>query len=175
MSTPKKALPDRPAGSPRTGWSRPPAIAVALAVALSLLAPIASSPAATTHPTRVPFGDPRIPTTMMACYHRKTHRFTAEVHPGRCEVAGIARGSGFSRFPIKGEWERIEWNHWGSFHSATETINRRTGNEVRVTVYRRVKCGDGSTWYSRANIFGLVGGFYAKIRLPVCGGSLSGG
>lgn len=136
-----------------------------------LLGLIASSPAASGHPTRVPVGHPPIRGTMLACYHRKIHRFTAEIHPGRCEVAGIAEGEGFVRFPIEGEWERIEWNHWGGFRSqGNEAVNRRTEREVRVIAYRRVRCPDGSTWYSLANMFSLVGSYNAVIRLPVCDG-----
>lgn len=146
--------------------------ASALTVSLLLLNPISSSPAATRDRTRVPVSHPTIPGTEIACYHRKIRRFTAEIHPGKCEVAGMAEGEGFVRFPIEGEWERIEWNHWGGFRSqGNEAVNRRTGREVRIIAYRRVRCADGSTWYSLANMFSLVGSYNAVVRLPVCNNS----
>jgi hypothetical protein len=141
-----------------------------LTILLLLIGPAAFTRAATGHVTRIPVGHTVIPTTKFACYHRTIHRFTAEVDPGRCEVAGVADGRGFVRFPIEGEWERIGWSHWGDFKSlSNEAINSLTKGEVRIVAYRRVRCADGSTWYSLANVFSLVGSYNAVIRLPVCG------
>lgn len=138
---------------------------VILRIGLSALAP-----AATGHRTRIPVSHPAIPRTSVACYHRKIHRFTAESHPGRCEVAGTAEGEGFVRFPIEGLWERMEWDHWGAFKSqGNEAVNQRTKRHVRVIAYRRVRCADGSIWYSLANVFSLEGNNNVVIRLPVCG------
>lgn len=169
MSMLNKFALDHRARKPRFALPRRIATASALSTAFLLLGLIASSPGASGHQTRVSVGHPPIPGTKLACDHRKIHRFTAEIHPGRCEVAGIAEGEGFVRFPIEGEWERIEWNHWGGFRSqGNEAVNRRTGREVRVIAYRRVRCPDGSTWYSLANMFSLEGSYNAVIRLPVC-------
>src|ERR1700761_7329284 len=120
-------------------------------------------------PTGLPIRHPRVPQTMIACLDRKTGGFTGKVEPWHCEVAGIVEFAGrfegkstkntahgqFARFPIRGVWERIEWgDEWGTFKAyGSEAVNARSGKPVQLVAYRRVRCADGSTWYSRANVF----------------------
>jgi hypothetical protein len=46
-------------------------------------------------------------------------------------------------------------------------VNARNGEIVEVRVTRRVRCADGSTWYSVAEIIDEANVF--GVRLPVCG------
>jgi hypothetical protein len=164
------------------GRSRHPLILLAASFALLavLLSGIGARASAA---TVIPVGAPRMPRTQVACYDRKSHRYYPRVEPWHCVFAGRViyvgnieieefpappgRGT-FATFPIEGEWERIEWwDRWGgSANTGSQAIDERNGDEVEVVVSRRVRCADGSLWYSMAEVIDEADVF--GIRLPVC-------
>jgi hypothetical protein len=112
-------------------------------------------------------GSVRVRDIMISCYHKEVHRFTAEVRPARCDIAG---GKGedrkFASFPIR----RLRWSEWGEFRSqGSYGVNVDNGIRVRVITFRRVRCTDGRTFYSAANVVEPGNGSYSVIRLPTCG------
>jgi hypothetical protein len=158
------------------------AAALALAVVIFGGGPVAST-SASGPAIRVPRQHSAIPGTMIACFHRKIRRFIGKVEPWKCEIAGHIESAGhgeegpgghaeigsFARFPIKGYWERIEWDEWGENKSSgEEAVNAHTGKQVRLTPSRRVRCADGSTWYSKISVFNIQNGYDFVVRLPVC-------
>jgi hypothetical protein len=116
--------------------------------------------------TRVPAKLPRIPGTALACFHKKTHRFTAEIEPRRCEFKGT---EGKQRKPLRLSVKDLRWNFWGTF-SSRGSLGKEipSGIHVRVFVFRRVECRDGRTWYSSAVVFNTNNGRYSVLRLPTC-------
>jgi hypothetical protein len=109
---------------------------------------------------------PRVPGILISCYHAKTRRLTAEIKPSRCDIAGQ---EGEQRkavsFPIK----NLRWAEWGEFRSQGSLgVNVRTDVRVRVIAFRRVRCADGRTFYSAANVVEPGNGSYSVVRLPVC-------
>jgi hypothetical protein len=135
-----------------------------LAVVLSVvLACTGTSPSLA---TRVPAKLPRISGTVLACYHEKTHRFTAEIKPRRCEFKGT---EGKQRKPLRLSVEGLRWNFWGTFSSRGSLgYEIPSGIHVRVFVFRRVECRDGRVWYSSAVVFNTNNGDYSVLRLPTC-------
>lgn len=117
--------------------------------------------------TVFPVSHPVIAQAKIACFHPKKHRYTFEVEPANCEIAGQKiDGRGFVRAPVRG----IDWEEWGIYKTfGHDAINLRTHRNVRVMAYRRVRCPGGATWYSQANVFDLENGYNLAIRLPVCG------
>jgi hypothetical protein len=112
---------------------------------------------------------------LIPCFHKKTGRYTAEVKPSTCDVAGDRPDKkAFVEVPITG----IRWSRWGSFrsfgsHGKTKTMvffeNHRPGGAgVRVIAYRRVACGRGRTSYSWVNVVFPQRGVVVEIKLPPC-------
>jgi hypothetical protein len=156
-------------------------------LAVGLLAALIGSSAsnAASGRTGLPIRHPSIAGTMVACFDKKEHDYVGKVEPwhcdfaGRVEFAGVLQGKStknegsgsFARVPVEGVFERIEWeNDWGNFKSYGDlAVNGRTGAEVTPVVWRRIRCPDGSTWYSKASILDTENGYDIVIRLPVCG------
>jgi hypothetical protein len=106
-----------------------------------------------------------VPKTQIACFHKKIHRFTAETKPRNCELAGYeGEHNKFVRFSIR----NLKWQEWGRFrgHGARGILNGQI--DVRVIAYRRVRCKDGRTFYSEANIVEPGNGSYYVVRFPTC-------
>lgn len=153
-----------------------------LAIALTSLCPAAHADGRN---TVLPVRHPPTPGIRIACFEPNSREYVGKVEPWHCEVAGqvnfaaflvgkstknLADGS-FARFPVKGGFERIEWNSEWGYHKAygEEAVSGRTGSKVKLIVYRRVRCTDGSTWYSRADVLNTDSGYDAIVQLPVCG------
>lgn len=101
---------------------------------------------------------------VIACFHRKISRFTAEAHPRRCDIAGY-RGEKFVEIPIK----EMKWGHWG--HNPTRAafgVDTRNEIRVRVIAYRPIVCREGHAWYSRVVIVFPGNGRFSGLRLPTC-------
>jgi hypothetical protein len=106
------------------------------------------------------------PGTVIACFHEKISRFTAQAHPGRCNIWGY-RGKRFVGVPVKG----MRWGHWGFNPSrAAFGVDTRDGTHVRVIAYRPVACDEGRTWYSMAVVVFPGNGSFFGLRLPTCDG-----
>jgi hypothetical protein len=102
--------------------------------------------------------------TVIACFHKKIRRFTAQAHPGRCDIAGY-RGNKFFGLPVKG----MKWGHWGANPTrAAFGVDSRDGTRVRVIAYRPITCDEDRTWYSRVVIVFHSNPF--ELRLPTCDG-----
>jgi hypothetical protein len=160
-------------------------LTVGLALMLAVLgAPSAASAGAEGRRAVLPRDHPQVPQTMIACFDGQTHRSTGKVRPRACEISGrlefagylegiatknVAHGS-LVRLPIKGIRDHIRWDdEWGAYKSrGNEAVNARTGRRFGVTVYRRVRCADGSVWYSRADVFDLNSSYLFVVQLPVC-------
>ncbi len=107
--------------------------------------------------------------TVIACFHKKISRFTAQAHPGRCEIAGYrGKEKEFVGIPISG----MKWGHWGAKATrAAFGVDVRNGTRVRVIAYRPISCDEGRTWYSRVVIVNLRdGNFFVLRHLPTCDG-----
>ncbi len=141
-------------------------LAVIFSVGLLVSGP-PSAPANTPTHVHVSIFHPRIPGIMIACYDRKLRRWTDKTRPANCDLAGY-RGRTGERFvsaPVVG----IKWGEWGEFSSPGALgVNVRTHTRVRVIAYRRMRCGDGRTFYSSANVLNLNNGSFYSIRLPIC-------
>jgi hypothetical protein len=120
--------------------------------------------------TGVP-GSQRIAGIKISCYHKQSRRFTAEVKPSNCDIAGLeGEQKHFVTFPI----HRLSWSEWGDFRSeGSKGEDVSDGSRVRVIAFRRVRCTDGRTFYSAANVVEPGNGSYSVVRLPTCGGLLS--
>jgi hypothetical protein len=135
-----------------------PAFLVVLALVLLMPSPALS--------TRVLAKHGRIPGTVVPCYHQKAQRFTAEIEPNGCELAGT---KGQKRKPTKLLIVGMKWNRWGTFSSqGAYGVEVRTGLPVRVIVFRRVECPDGRIWYSSAVVFKTENGHISVLRLKPC-------
>jgi len=161
-------------------------LAAALATAATLLGAIAPGTAAASgHRSGFGIGHPLVRETMIACFDAKTHLSVAKIEPWHCDFAGHLEFAGrlegrstknvadgeFVRIPVRGEWERIDWfGDWGNFETkGISALSARTGKEVTVTAYRRIRCADGTTWYSWVSIFNTNGGYDSVVRRPICG------
>lgn len=161
------------------------ALTVGLALLLAVLgAPSAASAGAEGREAVLPRDHPQVPGTVIACFAGRTNRSTGKVRPRACEIAGRLEFAGYLegiatknvdhgslvRLPIKGIGDHIRWDdEWGTFKSrGNEAINARTGRRFAVTAYRRVRCPDGSVWYSRADVFDLNSSYLFVVQLPVC-------
>lgn len=101
---------------------------------------------------------------VIACFHKRSHRFSPRAHPSRCYLRGY-RGTKVAGIPIKG----IKWGHWGANPTrAAYGKDVRDGTHVRVIAYRPVSCGDGPAWYSRAVVVFAGSGNGFELRLPTC-------
>ena len=130
---------------------------VAISVALVLSGP-PSSPAN----TRTAMSE-----TVIACFHKKIRRFTAQTYPGRCDIRGY-RGKKVVGIPIKG----MKWGHWGGNPTrAASGIDLLDGTRVRLIAYQPITCNEGRTWYSRVVVVFLSDGTGLELRLPTCDGS----
>jgi hypothetical protein len=111
-------------------------------------------------------GNVRVPGIRIACYHREARRFTAEIRPSRCEIAGHeGKQRRFVGFPIRG----LKWSEWGEFRTeGSRGLNVSKRIAVRVIAFRRVRCADGRTFYSAANVVEPGNGSYFVVRLPTC-------
>lgn len=135
-----------------------PAFILALALALAMPSSALS--------TRVPGNHGRIPGTVLSCYQKKSHRFTAEIKPSRCELAGT---KGKQRRPTKLLINGINWRFWGTYSSVgSNGVEVRTGLHVRVFAWRRVECPDGRIWYSSAVVFKPENSHISVLRLKPC-------
>lgn len=115
----------------------------------------------------VPFHHPKIPGTLISCFDKNLDRFVDKTRPARCEIAGYEGPHG--RHFVSASINGIKWGQWGAFRSRGALgVNVHTGTRVRVFAYRRIRCGDGRTFYSSANIVDLRNGNYFWLRLPVC-------
>jgi len=102
--------------------------------------------------------------TVIACFHEKIRRFTAQAHPSRCNLRGY-RGKQEVEVPIKG----MKWGHWGSNPTrAAYGVDRRDGRGIRIIAYRPIPCDKGRTWYSRVVVFFPGDGTGLVLRLPTC-------
>lgn len=107
--------------------------------------------------------------TVIACFHKKIRRFTAQAHPDRCDIAGYrGKEKEFVGIPIRG----MKWGHWGAKPTrAAFGVDVRNGTRVRVIAYRPITCDEGRAWYSRVVIVNLRdGNFFVLRRLPTCDG-----
>lgn len=111
---------------------------VPFALVLSLALVLAGSSSATNYRHGFPIERPSIRQIEIACFHKGEHRYVDVKQPAGCEISG----------------------HLG--------VNTRTGARVRVTVMRRIRCGDGRTFYSRAVILNPGTGHFFYLRLPIC-------
>jgi hypothetical protein len=178
---------------------RLPAILLATTILWASGAALAVAPATAENGSKIPASSPSTPGTKLACLKKGSLHYTGKVKPrGTCEIGGLVessyafyegspeglgRGGSFARFPIEGPFseagarERITWLEWGSSFNLGLGTNARNGHFVNLTLYRRVRCRDGSTWYSRADVTDseIAVAFY--LRLPVCGSrpALGGG
>jgi hypothetical protein len=108
-----------------------------------------------------------MPRTVIACFHERSRRFSAEEHPRRCHLRGHheQRVVGISVVGMK-------WGLWGGRHTrAAYGVDTRKELAVRVIVFRPIACNDQIRWYSRVVIFypGNSAGF--EFDSPVCEGA----
>jgi hypothetical protein len=171
------------------GSRRPPRSIQTLATILALLTAGSVFPTVAAAGRQRVLGPayPRTPGTQIACFDRKHHRYYSRVEPWHCVLAGRVAAVGnveiepfpappgkgtFATFPIEGEWERIEWQQWGTDRAwGNSAVNARNGRSVDVYPSRRVRCADGSTWFSEAEI--IVEDDVFVLPLPVCQGTRS--
>jgi hypothetical protein len=81
----------------------------------------------------------------------------------------LGRGDSFARFPITFTSTDVPWDKWGDYVIFGLGTNRRNRHEMNLHLYRRVRCPDGSAWYSRADVTDANRALVFYIRLPVCG------
>jgi len=110
---------------------------------------------------------PRMPATMIACFDQGSKKFINETQPANCDIRGYEgeHGRKWARIPADG----IRWNEWGVGNTpSTGGKDPRNGAEVELFAYRRIRCGDGRTFYSRASAINLRSGRSTHLRLPIC-------
>lgn len=133
----------------------------ALATTLALTALCSLAGARVGVPGLVRVGNARI-----ACFHPESHRFTAEIRPARCDLAGH---EGEKRKSVSFPIQKLRWSEWGEFRGqGSYGVNAGTGVRVRVIAFRRVLCPDGRVFYSAANVVEPGDGSYSVVRLPAC-------
>jgi hypothetical protein len=104
--------------------------------------------------------------TVIACFHEKVSRFTAQAHPGRCDIWGN-RGTQFAGIPVRG----MKWGHWGANPTRADYgVDTRNDTRVRIVAYRPIACDEGRTWYSRVVVAFPADGKFFELRLPTCDG-----
>jgi hypothetical protein len=133
---------------------------------LAIWAP-ATAPAATRVRTGVSAHAKTMPATVIACFDKESGKFRDKTDPGNCDVAGYEgeRGRNWVRTPVEG----VRWEEWGTYKSrGIDGEDTRSGAEIRLYAYRRIKCGDGRTFYSEANVINLKTGNFFYVRLPIC-------
>jgi hypothetical protein len=148
-----------------------------VAIAFVLLAVFAVPSASSAAHIRVGIGAERgkIRGIKVSCFDRAGHRYVERMRPGACIVAGIKShfvdgkgevGNHFSVFPL----EHIRWARWGR-SPAEGTLGTNPGGKVhfRLFLSRRIKCGDGSFFYSRAVVFNTRTAEVSYLRLAICG------
>lgn len=111
-------------------------------------------------------GQPAKSGAVIACFHKKTGRFTAQAHPSRCNIAGYhGRDREFVEVPVKG----VNWGHWG-FNPTRGAYGRdkRNGKGVQIIAYRPIACEEGRRWYSQVVIVFPGEGTFFGLRLPTC-------
>jgi hypothetical protein len=108
------------------------------------------------------------PKPVIACFHPKIDRYTAQIHPSRCNLRGY-QGKQVVEVPIKG----MNWGHWGFNPTrASYGIDKRDGTRIRVIAFRPINCDEGRTWYSRVVLLSFPEGNAFELRLPSCDGQL---
>ncbi len=121
---------------------------------------------------------------MIPCYEPTViRRYIGEAEPADCNIGGIVKraayvsqgtpvrlgkGGAFVTFPLGEGGGGFEWQSWGGTSSKGFGVDSPKGRGGQVTVYRRVRCADGTTWYARANVFKDEGILF-ELSLPVCG------
>jgi hypothetical protein len=138
-------------------------IAAAICVIFALTAPATSFAGGR---SKISWLEPRIPQAQIACYHKKAHRYSAELHPEDCLITGTrGRERRFVVFPMQG----MKWGHWGAGRTrAAYGVSAISGNRLSVIAYRRIECGGGSIWYSEVIILNPESGNYFGIHPPIC-------
>jgi hypothetical protein len=148
-------------------------VGVAFVLVVALAMPLVASAA---H-VRIGIGAERgkIRGIRVSCFDRAEHRFVDRTRPGSCTVAGVKShfvagrgevGRQFSVFPI----EHIHWARWGR-SPAEGRLGTNPGGKVhfRLFLSRRIKCGDGDFFYSRAVVFNTRTAETSYLRLAICG------
>jgi hypothetical protein len=145
---------------------------------------ICAPPQAGAATPRIPQAQALIPTIRVACLTRGTNHYVGAVDPGNCEIGGVVeasydqfhgkpeglgRGGSFARFPITFTSIDVPWEEWGGYFISGLGTNRRNRHEMNLHLYRRVRCPDGSAWYSRADVTDANRFLVFYLRLPVCG------
>jgi hypothetical protein len=130
-------------------------------VALALAALSSSASGRTGVPGLVRVGNAEI-----ACYHAGSHRYTAQIKPTNCNLAGHeGEAKKFVSFPI----QKMRWAEWGEFRTqASYGVNTSNKVRVRVIAFRRVRCPDGRVFYSAVNVVEPGNGSYFVVRLHTC-------
>jgi hypothetical protein len=100
--------------------------------------------------TKIPWTQPKIPASQISCYYRKTHRFTEERHPDRCEIAGYeGKQRRFVVLPI----ENLNWGHWGAGRTrAPQATEIGTGRAVRVIAWKAHKVRRGNLVFRNSGL-----------------------
>jgi hypothetical protein len=161
-----------------------------LALGAFLGLPSVTSASAAGRNTPIRYVAPRISGTRIACADNSARRYAPEARPRRCEFLGRLEFAGFlvgeasknvangsvARIALEGGSEGgIEWPFgWGQGRAwGWLAKSARTGSTMGVHAFRRVRCSDGSTWYSRVDILNENNGYYFRLRVPVCGEAVS--
>jgi hypothetical protein len=120
--------------------------------------------------TPIPWLAPKVPGTKIACYHPAEQRFYAAIHPSRCDVAGSMGGGRQGEF-VSIQVAGIRWGHWGVGRTfGALGMDTSTGVRVRLIAWKRIRCDDGSTWYSAVLALNLMtGNVEAVLHPPICG------
>jgi hypothetical protein len=108
---------------------------------------------------------------VIACFHGKAGRYSAQAHPSRCNFRGY-HGRQLVGVSVKG----MNWGHWGSNPTrGAYGTDRNDGKPVQIIAYRPVVCGEGRKWYSRIIVLSYATGNYITLRLPTCNGRFETG
>lgn len=134
---------------------------IAMGIGISLMFP----PALATAHERVSQAT-RVRGIMIGCFHRNSHRYTAEIKPTDCVIAGAeGQQEKYAAYPIK----RLRWSEWGEPRAeGSYGVNVRTGARVRLWAAGRVRCPNGRTFYEKINVTNLYNGSYSAVRVPTC-------
>jgi hypothetical protein len=153
---------------------------------LGILGPIfaiCAPPQADAATPRIPPAQSPIPTIRVACLNKGTDHYVGAADPGNCVIGGVVeasydlfhgmperlgRGGSFARFPITFTSIDVPWEGWGDYVIFGLGTNRRNRHEMNLHLYRRVRCPDGSAWYSRADVTDANRALVFYLRLPVC-------
>lgn len=169
-------------------------IRIMVVVAAGLACLVTSVPhwAIAANETRVSGELSAIPSTKVACLIKGSHRYSGKSEPnGRCDIGGqvessfdlfhgswerLGKGGTFVRFPLKARpFNGSAWTDWGARKSRGIAESLRNGDHLNLSVYRRIRCADGSTWYSKADVSDTQTAVVYYMRLPVCGDSVPRG